>query len=105
MKKTDLKKGVVYLYDGTCGADGANILFSPAEDSNYDYQGSIVLHWSGNRVNIGETPNGYKINEGHLKKLTSASSRATKYYNDCANNNGEDVGGYSWHDSNDDKRN
>lgn len=102
MNKKDLKKGVVYLYDGSGGADGANILFSLKEDSSFDYQGSIVLHWSGNRVDIQEKPNGYRISEGHLKNLTVASDRATKYYNKCAKA-GENVGGYSWHDSNEDK--
>ena len=102
MNKDNLKKGTVYLYDGTCGADGANILFSPKEDGSYDYHGCIVLHWSGNRVDIQDEPNGYKISEGHLAKLTIASKRATKYYNKCAKA-GKDVGGYGWHDSNDDK--
>lgn len=101
MKQSDLKKGEVYLYDGTNGEDGANILFSPKEDGSFYYQGCIVVHWSGNDVDITDEPNGYYISEGHLKKLTPASERATKYYYDCAKA-GKDVGNYSWHDSNDD---
>jgi hypothetical protein len=103
IKKGDLKKGVIYLYDGSDGADGANILFSPKENGSFDYQGCIVLHWSENRVDIGKEPNGYRINEHHLKNLTIASERATKYYYECAES-GKDIGTYSWHDSNDDKR-
>lgn len=99
MRKKDLKAGVVYLYDGS---GGANILFTVKEDKSFDYQGSIVLHWSGNRVNIQEEPNGFGINEHHLNKLTVSPKKGAEYYNKCAKA-GMDVGGYSWHDSNDEK--
>ena len=102
MKKEDLKKGIVYFYDGTCGADGANILFSPKENNSFDYQGSIILHWSGNTINIDKKPNGFGINQGHLKTLSIASDRATKYYYECAKL-GKDTGKYNWHQSNEDK--
>lgn len=99
MVKEDLKKGVVYLYDGTMGADGANILFSPKEDGSFYYQGCIILHWSGNSVKIDKKANSYCINEHHLKTVKVASNKATKYYNDCEKS-GKDVGTYTWHDSN-----
>lgn len=97
MKQTDLKKGIVYLYKGS--GDGCNILFSPKEDASYKYhsKGCIVLHWSGNELNLN-TDGG--IGKYHLPTVRVASSKATKYYNDCVEA-GEDVGGFSWQDSND----
>jgi hypothetical protein len=104
MNKEDLKKGTVYLWYGANGADGANILFSPAEDGDVYYhpKGSIVLHWSGNRFSSEDKPT-YKTNESSLKNTTVASDKATKYFDDCVEA-GKDVGGFSWHDSNDSRK-
>jgi hypothetical protein len=98
MGKSRLKAGIVYVYDGSGGADGATILFTVKEDESYDYHGSIVLHWKGNRVNIQEKPNGSRITKYHIPKVRMASEKAVMYYNECAKV-GYDVGGYTWHNS------
>jgi len=103
MKQKNLKKGVVYLYNGTMGADGSNIIFSVNENGSFKYHknGFIVLHWSENRYGIGDGI--YGINDAHLTNVSIASDKTAKYYDSCVKA-GKDIGGFSWHDSNDEKR-
>lgn len=102
MEQKDLKKGVVYLYYGANGGDGANILFTPKKDGSleYDSKGFIVLHWSENRFDKGR---GWETNEYLLNKTVEASNEATKYFNKCIKEK-KALEGFTWHDSNKDYR-
>ena len=80
MSKNILRKNIVYKLLGKC--DGANILFTIAENGSYKYHknGSISIHWSGNRLYSGD---GYGISEGHLNQIYTANPKEELYYKAC----------------------